>query len=58
MLGCALRLKAGVSKRTVTGKTLRTVLVSREIAVEVISGRLCMELLADARDVLFGESRS
>ena len=36
----------------------RTILISCKINVEVISGRLCVELLADAGDVFVGESRS
>ena len=35
-----------------------TILVTCKIAVEVISGRLCVELLADVRDVFFCESGS
>lgn len=36
----------------------RTIFLGREIVIEVIFGRLCVELLADVGDVLFGEPRS
>ena len=39
-------------------RSWRTIFLGRKILVEVISGRLCMELLTDAGDVLFGESCS
>ena len=58
MLERALRLQVQVSQRQGRLVLRRTVFVARKIAVEVISGRLCVELLTNARDVLFSESRS
>ena len=55
---CSSSMGPGQSPREVEHICGRTVFVARKVVVEVFSGSVCVELSADARDILFGEPRS